>query len=247
MSVTAMAAKYLVLISAILSTLISCSAPGQKSEELPKKHSPVVILKPKPPGLTPEQLSILGFSLEIIKSVESAAGASAEPFHETILTPSENLRGTPGIEKKQLAGFSVRTTKAEKVIDGLSRPLRLQGCLIFRSEHNYGSVPDVVTVIRGNNSYDILKMQRTEALNYSLTTDKIIAWLKVQQKQASFVITGAGADWVEARFIKQPKDAQAFARKIAALAPDVLSRSGGRLENIVDQMKKMNGFYLWWE
>ena len=243
----AMAGRYSVLIAVMLALLLSCSFPEEQSKGKEKTYSPVVILKPKPQGLTSEQRSLLGFPTEIVTRVEAVGGALAEPFYETVLTPSENLRGTPGIEKNRLAGFSVRTTRAEKVIDGLSRSLRSQGYLIFRSEQNFGSVPDVVTVVRGNNSYDIVKLQRTEAQNYHLTTDKIIAWLKARQKQSSFVITGAGADWLEARFVKPPKNMRAFAQKVAAFAPDVVSRSGGTVEKIVVQMKKLNGFYLWWE
>ncbi len=204
-------------------------------------------MKSRPQALTPDQRAELGFPDEIIQRIEQAAGAEAAPFFETVLIPSANIKGKKGLERNRLAGFSVRTKRAEKIINDHSRPLRAGGYLIFRSEQNYGSVPDVLTVIRGNNSYDILKTQRTEAPHYNLDTPAIIKWLKARQKEGSFVITGAGADWVEARFIKSPKKMSAFAKKVYAFAPDVVTQSGINVEKLSARMKQMNGFYLVWD
>jgi len=151
------------------------------------------------------------------------------------------------IATARLSGFSVRSTKADQIIMDLSPSFRKKGFLVFRSQQNFGSVPDIVTVIRGNNSYDILLLQRTEAPRHQLDTKKIIKWLKEQQKLASFVITGAGSDWLEARFIKPPKNMKAFARKVAAFSPDVLAENKGTLERLVDTMEQKNGFSLWWD
>jgi len=106
---------------------------------------------------------------------------------------------------------------------------------------------DITTVIKGNNSYDILKIQGTEAQSYQLNTDAIIAWLKTRQHEGSFVVTGAGADWIEARFIKPPQNMIAFARQVALFAPDVLDRGYRTTEKLAEKMKKSNGFYLVWD
>lgn len=224
---------------------LSCSADRKMAE--PKKPAPVVLVKPRPQTLAPEQRAELGFPAEVISQVEAAAGAEAEPFFETVFVRAENLKGEKGFEQNRLAGFSVRTKNADEIVSSLSRAFRRNGYLIFKSRQNYGNVPDVVTVIKGNNSYDILKVQKTEAPNYHLNTKAIIRWLREQQKQAPFVITGASADWVEARFVRPPGDMHAFAKKVYAFSPDVVAQGARTIDKLAEQMKRSNGFYLMWD
>ena len=119
--------------------------------------------------------------------------------------------------------------------------------MIFKTHRGYGPLPDVLTVIKGNNSYDILKIQSTEGQNYHLDTRAIIAWLKEQQKLGSFVVIGAGPDWIEARFVKPPLNMLTFAKKVNAFAPDVMVHGPGTVDKLAERMKRMNGFYLVWD
>jgi len=243
-----MAGRRFFLIIAILTFSFACSREKPVEPKPPAPTpAPTVILKPKPSLLDEPQRVSLGFPPHVLASVESAAGAEAEPFYESVLVHSENLKGEQGYERKQLSGFSVRTKKADEVIASCSSSLRKQGFLIFRSKKNHRNVPDVVTVVRGRNSYDILKIQKTEAPNYHLDTKAIIAWLKALQKQAPFVITGANVDRVEAKFIKPPRDMKSFAKKIAGYAPDTVTHVKGSMEELVKYMKKNNGFFLEWD
>jgi hypothetical protein len=234
----------LVFIALLLLAPAACKT--EKPVE-PKKPQPTVIIKPKPPLLTAEQRAELHFPEDLIAKVELSAGAEAEPFFTTVLVPSENLKGEQGIEKEKLAGFSVRTKDSDELIRSYRAGLRVKGYLIFKSHKGYGSLPDIVTVVKGNNSYDLLKMQGTEAANYRLDTQAIIAWLREQQQSASFVVIGAGPDWVEARFVKQPENMLAFARKVLAFAPDVREYGVRTADRLADRMKKNNGFYLVWD
>jgi Domain of unknown function (DUF4253) len=239
-----MAFNYLFSLIFLLAVVPGCRA--EKPVEH-KKPNPAVLVKSKHALLSPEQRGELAFPPDLIAGVELAAGAEAEPFFVTVVMPGENLKGEKGFETRKLAGFSVHTRKADEVLASLRASLRAKGFLLFRSSRRYGNLPDVVTVIRGNNSYDILKTQRTEAPNYLLDTKAIIAWLKKRQRDAPFMVTGAGPDWLEARFVRLPKDISAFAKKVAAFAPDVLAHGPGTAEKIARRMKKTNGFYLVWD
>ncbi len=210
-----------------------------------KKPVPVVVVKPKHALLTVEDRKVLAFPPDIISQIELAAGAEAEPFFATLLLRTENLKGDQDIEGKKLAGFSVHAKSSDDMMDSFRASLRAKGYLIFKSHRGYGSLPDIVTIIKGSNSYDILKIQGTEAPNYGLDTKAIIAWLKARQQDESFVVSGAGPDWLEARFSKPPKNLLAFARKIAAFAPDALAH--GTAEELVERMERNNGFYLVWD
>jgi hypothetical protein len=207
----------------------------------------MVILKPKPKLLTAEQRAQLGFPDDIISQVEAAAGSAAEPFFEQIMIKSSNLKGDVMITQGRLSGFSVRSGNADNIIADLSSLLRSRGFLLFRSGQNFGSVPDIVTVVKGSNSYDILKIQQTESDHYHLDTKAIITWLRQHQRLGSFVVTGAGADWVEARFIRPPRDMKAFAGKVAAFAPDVLREGPFTVDTLAKWMEDTNGFRLAWD
>jgi hypothetical protein len=236
--------KYAVLTLTLFSFVSACTT--RKPVE-PKKAEPAVIIKPKPPVLSSEQRLELGFPDELISSIETAASAQAEPFFKIVLVPAENLKGESEFEKEELTGFSVRTKNADDIIMSYRAGLRARGYLIFKSQRGYGSLPDIVSIVKGNNSYDLLKMQGTEAVSYNLDTKAIIVWLKKQQQIGSFVITGAGSDWVEARFIKQPRNLGVFAKKAAAFAPDIREYGQQTVDTLAERMKETNGFYLVWD
>ncbi len=243
---SATACRY--LVSGLLFVSFSAACTAEKPvEPPPKPEAPAKIIKPRRKVLTPEQRKELGFPVDLIEKVELAAGAEAEPFFVSVVVPSENLKGEKEFETEKLAGFNVRTKRAEELITSFRAGLRVKGYLIFRSHKSYGDLPDIVTVVKGNNSYDILKIQGTEAPNYRLGTKAIIAWLKDRQKEGTFWVTGAGADWVEARFIKAPTNMLAFARKVLAFAPDVRAQGPQTAEKLAQRMKKTNNFYLEWD
>ncbi len=239
-----MAGRYLVLLGILVLIIQGCSP--QKPAE-PKKPEPTIIVKPKRTVLTQEQRGELGFPSDLIAKVELAAGSEAEPFFMSVVVPTENLKGETGIESEKLAGFSVRTKEADDLIASFQAGLRAKGYLIFRSHKSYGSLPDIVTVVKGNNSYDILKIQATEAPNYRLDTKAIITWLKRRQEDGTFVITGAGPDWLEARFIRPPRNMRTFAKKISTFAPDVLGHGPQTADKLAERMKRTNGFRLVWD
>jgi len=240
-----MAYRYLFFFFILfLFALTSCKAekPVEK-----KKPEPVVIMKPRPAMLSQEQRKELRFPSELIIQVELGADAKAEPFFTTVVMQTENLKGEKGFESRKLAGFSVRTTKADELIESFRARLRVKGYLIFKSHKGYGALPDIMTIVKGNNSYDILKIQGTEAAGYHLDAKAIIVWLKARQQDGSFVITGAGPDWLEARFIKQPKNMLAFAKKAAVFAPDILARDTRTVEKLAEQMERTHSFTLSWD
>jgi len=212
-----------------------------------KKPPPAVVVRQKYPKLSAEQRKELGFPASLIAKVELAAGAEAEPFFMTVFMRSENLKGDKGFENKKLAGFSVHTKRSDDVINSLRTSLRVQGYLIFKTHKGYGQLPDVVTIVKGNNSYDILKIESTEGLNYNLDTKAIIAWLKERQKLGTFVVIGAGPDWIEARFIKPPENMLSFAKLVNAFAPDVMVHGPKTVDKLAARMKRTNGFYLEWD
>ncbi len=241
----ATAVRCIVLIMMLGGAFGACTQEKPVQQE--KKPAPVAVVKQKRAVLTDEQRSELGFAPDIIAQMELAAGSDAEPFFGTVLMKTENLKGDQDFESKKLAGFSVHIKNGDELVDSYRASLRSRGYLIFKSQRGYGRLQDIVTVIKGDSSYDVLKTQGTEAPNYQLDTAAIIAWLKARQQDGTFVVTGAGPDWLEARFIKPPKQMLSFAKKTAAFAPDVLAHGPETMEELAERIKRNNGFYLVWD
>ena len=239
-----MAGRYSLLVFLLVSILFACKA---EKPVKPKKPVSMVIIKPKRAVLTGEQRKELGFPADVISQVELAAGAEAEPFFVTEVVHSANMKGEEGFERARLAGFSVHTKQPDEIISSYRASLRAKGYLLFRSQRSYGKLNDIVTVVKGNATYDILKLQRTEAPNYHLDTKDIVGWLKERQKDASFVVTGAGPDWLETQFIRPPENSAVFAKKIIDFAPDVLEHDQQTVEKVVERMNQMKGFFLVWD
>lgn len=235
--------KQLALSLVVLSLVVACKA--QKPPEQ-KKPAHVVLIKPKPKALTADLRGALQFPAELISQIELAAGAEAEPFYTTVLTHSVNLIGDEDVENRKLAGFSVRTKNADDLVERTREELRKKGFLIFKTSRRYSSVAETVSVVRGKNSFELLRLQGTEAPNYNLDAKAITLWLKNQQQTACIVV-GAGPDWVEVRFKRPPQNMLSFARKVAAFAPDVLEHGQRTPEELVERMQKMNGFVLVWD
>ena len=238
-----MAGRYVLFSALVFAIILSCSSEQPERN----KSGPVILFKSKPQPLSDAERARLDFPPELIMQVEEAAGTRAEPFFETVLKPSENLKGKSMIVSKRLAGFSVRTREAQKLVESFSGAIRPQGYLIFRSELNYGTIPDIVTVIRGRSQYDILRVQKTGASNYRLNTKAIITWLKRENRRRPFVITGAGPTWLEARFLRPPKNVRVFAKRISRFAPDVVNQGTKSIKELSREIQATNTFYLWWD
>jgi len=232
------------LIVVLLSGLFACKAEAPMEH---KKPAPAVIIKPKYPVLTREERENLGIPAGLTSQLELAAGSEAEPFFVTVVVHAENMKGERGFEKERLAGFSLHTKHGDELITSYRAPFRAKGYLLFRSQKSHGKLNDIITVVKGSTTYDIVKIQRTEAPNYKLDEKAIIAWLKERQKEASFVITGAGPDWLEAQFTKPPRNVRSFAKKIVAFSPDVLEHGPVTIEKLVERMNRTNGFFLVWD
>jgi hypothetical protein len=149
-----------------------------------------------------------------------------------------------------VAGLCVNDSRLR--IDYLVGDLRTrfepQGYLFFLSDTGDEETPATLAAIRGEDQYDILRLMRTEDANGNRSNTSVIAALKRWEKQCPFRIVGAGRDWVEGRFRKNPPDMVAFARKVIRLAPDSYGQGPyGDVEDFAEAMRRARSFYLWWD
>ena len=137
--------------------------------------------------------------------------------------------------------------KTAAVMDKYRAALRKDGLMMFVSEQNYGDKPDELAILKTNDQYDIIRVMATDGINYDIDNAMVVKKLKEWEKTCSFEITGAGQDWMEAVFTKQPADMAVFAKQVYTFCPDVVDQGTGTQEGLAEEMKGKNTLYLWWD
>lgn len=148
------------------------------------------------------------------------------------------------------AGITVEVP-AEKA-DAVARKLQTaapSGWIAFVSAHNFGigGQLDEVSILKAASFADVLRVMGTNGWNYDIGPDKIIARLQLWDQRYGIVLRGAGFDWLEAAFQREPPDMAAFAKEVYEFCPDVVEQGTGTVEALVAEMKRTQTVYLWWD
>jgi tetratricopeptide (TPR) repeat protein len=94
-----------------------------------------------------------------------------------------------------------------------------------------------LVVLKTTDQYEILRLRQTNGANYEVSLTDIISRLKKWEKQCSFDIIGAGADWVAIEFKKLPADICRFTEEMYLFCPDTVEQ-GAALMNERDHPKE---------
>lgn len=209
----------------------------------------------KQPIVLPAEYQELNAAIGFDPAVLAAVLAFNDPESKAPLLPrrliverfgtDDHLRAEPS------AGFcfDAERYRAELLMTDLRGKFESKGYLFFLTACGAPEPPATVAVIQGTDPYDILRFMGTEDVNGDKTTDDIIATLRQWEAEHPFRVQGAGRDWVECRFRKNPADMLAFARQVIAFAPDSYGQ-GGDFEDeadFADAMRRARSFHLWWD
>jgi hypothetical protein len=205
--------------------------------------------KKQPVTLTPENQALadtIGFAPEVL--------AALEIYKEHPLTlrqvTVERVGADHYLHPTPAAGFCFDTNRyrAESLLKTLREKFEKKGYQFFLTACGVPDPPATVAAIKGTDHYEILRFMGTEDVNGDQSTDAIIATLREWEAQHPFRVQGAGRDWVECRFRKNPADMLAFAQQVIALAPD--SYGQGDFEDEEDfaaALRRARSFHLWWD
>lgn len=142
-----------------------------------------------------------------------------------------------------------RSEKSWEIVNALAPELRKRGILIFVCEENFnfGGQPNKIAMIKSSDQYDVIRMMKTQAIDLGLDNAAMIAKIKEWDGQTGLIITGAGPDWIQANFIKQPENMRNFAKEVYKFCQDVVEQGAGTIDNLGTEMARTNVLYLWWD
>ena len=143
--------------------------------------------------------------------------------------------------------FEMPQKTAAKVIAEKQAELLKKGFyLVVSTERVTEGRPWTMWLVASDRWEDVIALARTNGSNYDIGSKKIIAELKAIEKTNRFVLTGAGADRVSGKFLGKVKDAEALAKRIAKLAPDVVNEGTETVKRLEELLKEDGRFQLWW-
>jgi hypothetical protein len=115
------------------------------------------------------------------------------------------------------------------------------------SVRGYGIEADQIAVLRSEEPFAAIQLMGSHGGNYNIWPEDIIARFTVWDDRFGLLLTGAGDDWVEAAFKRQPADMLAFAKEVYAFCPDVVEQGTETLSVLAKEMAASNHVFLWWD
>lgn len=144
---------------------------------------------------------------------------------------------------------------AEETIAFL-RPRLPEGILCFIGTDNwcgsmqwkqYNELNFVELVLsEGKEPWDILRLARTNALNYDMDTEDLIQELQKLYDEAPFTIQKATTDTLILILDHPPRDIPAYCEKLYELCPDIVDQGVGSVEHLKPLVESCL-VYLWWD
>ena len=154
--------------------------------------------------------------------------------------------------QRRSGGFSTIVPEAEaRVMLASVRRQLMPGHIAFigttrdLSEDHLNGVELVVAP--GHDQFDILRLAATDAINYGMTTDQIIAELQQWDSQFGIDIWQASTDTVQLDLNSLPSDVPAFSRKLYEFCPDIVDQGVGDVEALQRSIKHERAVILWWD
>ncbi len=190
----------------------------------------------------------LGFDAPAMASMRTDKRSEFKRLENPVFVRDAGAKGglTEKVLKKGLE-FEVKAGRGRSVASKYRAKLRKQGYFVFVSEDSFGTGDDRVGVIKSEDQFDILLAMGTDGANYGIDNAKVVAKLKEWNAKWPLEIVGAGLDWMEARFVRQPPDMAAFAEEVYQFCPDVVDQGTDTVKALAAEMKRTNALYLWWD
>jgi hypothetical protein len=104
-----------------------------------------------------------------------------------------------------------------------------------------------LVIAPGSGQLDILRIARTDAVNYDLRTEALVRALSAWDRSWGIDILRAETDTIEFALTRMPDDLAAFAREVYALCPDVVDQGAGTIEALQQEIAARRRVFLWWD
>ena len=99
----------------------------------------------------------------------------------------------------------------------------------------------------GRTQFDIIRLARTAAGNFGLTTADVVARLKKYHKIAGIDIVRADKNTIQFELLHLPSDFDAFVSEIYEFCPDIVDQGCGTIDVLAAEIRRYSSVFLWWD
>lgn len=103
-----------------------------------------------------------------------------------------------------------------------------------------------LVVAEGASQFDILRIARSDAVNFDMDAEQLIRKLQQYDEQVGIDIFHAETDTIEAMLLRSPDDMQAFAEDVYEFCPDIVDQGLGSVEELAKSLEHGH-LFLWWD
>jgi len=144
----------------------------------------------------------------------------------------------------------VQSAKAVPLVYQLRSELE-HGLLVFvgctRSLAAGAKSGSEVVVATGESQMEILRVAKSDAVNYGMETEDLILKLQEYDQRYGIDIFHAETDTVEFSFKQVPQDLNRFCDDLYEFCPDIVDQGVGSVDKLAAQIVKQKSVYLWWD
>lgn len=193
-------------------------------------------------------LNSIGFEVNIFKGLKSSTQCKIVQYETSdrgYLVENGELKKT-GLEKQNGFSFDYPNKDVYTLILEQSNKLKKHGFLIFQSEIGYNEKESVVTVIESKDQFDILRIVKTDGVNFDIMNEDIIK--KFKEWDSKYGIEIYGADYAQVDiWIKNPKDIESLSKEIYEFCPDIIDQGLGDIIVLEKMIREGYIINFWWD
>ena len=211
----------ILLLMGILSSLFGCAQSKLTNQELKLVNS-------------------LGYERSLVEEIKSAAK------NKIVQIPKINEYGEVLDEKDN--GISAKITDEDRALNFVienKEKYNKKGYNLFLFDDDNNQ--KFLTIVKNKTDFEILKWRQTNGINYEIDNQKVIAKLTEWKAKYDFMLLGCGMDWLQVKFISETPNFAEFSKEVYEFCPDAVDQGAGDLEKLAEEMKRMNGVFLWWD
>jgi hypothetical protein len=104
-----------------------------------------------------------------------------------------------------------------------------------------------VVVAKGESQFDILRVARSDAVNYDMLTEDLCRKLDEFDRKYGIEIFHAETDTIEFGFNRHPSNMKEFGESLYEFCPDIVDQGTGSVDALVEMIRKDQRVFLWWD